>query len=325
MFNYTKSSKFKQNRNQSEFFVGSLNPYLTRTNNSHSDPCKSPLEIEQESRELAHKLETSKPIFFNEQIRRGWVRIKYLNQNEFSVYRVPNKVGNTHDSFKSVGVSSFSTNARFSARNRLIETIKANPDFSYFFTGTFNPKKYDRKNFKVLQKSLTTFLRKRKIKYILIPEPHKDGSIHFHGLFNESIKPYLAEFDTSKKLPTKITDAIKENKQIFNFPDYAKQFGWVSIEQIRDFNACAVYVSKYVTKSFDSDSRFSYRRYFCSIGLNKPKFIQTPKISYSDFNKHYSTYIPKVIYRRSAERVARPLATATPFAPDSPNAPPLPI
>lgn len=231
-------------------------------------------------------------------------RMRVINENEFHIYENPNPSGN---SLCSLGLNkkngdvlvSNSDNARFSARNRLIEIIKANTDFNYFFTGTFNPKKWDRKNFSELHSSLTRWLRRRGIKYILIPEPHKDGSIHFHGFFNETIEPYLSEFDLSKNLPARITDGIKEGRKILNCPEYAKMFGWVSIEKIRSLEACAVYVSKYVSKSFDNDeARFTYHRYFCSTGLKRP-FFDIPNEKYLEINpERFSSKIVKATYKR---------------------------
>lgn len=295
-----------------------VRPYLTRTNKSTSNPLdKNDFDRQKtrlDSEFLANEIERLTPLQSLHAVQFGDFKIKRLNNNEFHVYKVPNRSGNASLHSGPSNFMSFSTNARFSARNRLIETIKANDDFKFFFTGTFNPKKWNVFNFSELHSKLTRFLRRRGIKYILIPEPHKSGAIHFHGLFNESIEPYLKEFDISQKLPSKITDAIKQDRKVFNFPDYAKMFGWVSIEKIRNFEATAVYISKYVSKSFDNETRFSYRRYFCSTGLKKPEFVPFIKNFYS-FNKTYSEIIPKVVYRRSAVPGAVPLAEAPPSAP----------
>lgn len=286
----------------------SARAYLTITNNSPSTLYKLPnfstkrsdfdkQNVREMSQKLSNDFQNMDPSVFNRMIKRGFYRIKKINDTEFSVYSIPNKNGNRYASFNNKK-NSDSANARFSSRNRLIELIKANPDFCYFFTGTFDPKKYDRTNFPKLQASLTKWLRRRGIKYILIPEPHKDGSIHFHGLFDASIEPFLEDFDLSKKLPRKITDGIKEGREIKNFPAYAEQFGWVSIERVRTLEACAVYVSKYVSKSFD-DVRFSTRRFFCSIGLKRPEFVYREAVSPVGFSSVFSDYIPKVSYRSS--------------------------
>lgn len=327
MSNYTEKLQFKQNRSKSDFFVFSNLPYLTITNKSTSTPhstpvipiqkqfskttdayLRDPAYIRELSKSLAFDFTNTPSIQFNERIRRGWIKIKRINENEVAVYRVPNSIGfSGRFSASNEGIASNSTKSRFTARNRLIETIKANTDFCFFFTGTFDPKRWDRTNFRELHSSLTRWLRRRGIKYILIPEPHKDGSIHFHGFFNETIEPYLAQFDLNQRLPKRITDGIKEDREIMNCPDYAKMFGWVSIERIRNLEACAVYVSKYVSKSFDNEkSRFSYHRYFCSKGLKHPEFILKTNKSYSNYHQFFSEYIPKVVFKRAAAGVADP-------------------
>ena len=215
---------------------------------------------------------------------RNKFRIKrVISDNEFKVYENPNPSGNRLCSFglnKLQGFQNFSNseNARFSSRNRLIELIKANPDFCYFFTGTFDPKKWNSKNFQEIYKPLRRFLQNKGIKYILVAELHQSGAIHFHGVFNETVEPFLENFDLSKKLPKRIRDGIlKEDRKLFNFPSYAKRFGWVSIEKIRNLDAVACYVSKYITKSFeDEKNRISYRRFFASKNLSRP-FNDIPK------------------------------------------------
>lgn len=236
--------------------------------------------------------------------RKGWLKMRVINGSEFCIFKNPNPRGNPLcacglNKNGAETIVSNSENARFQARNRLIEIIKANPDFNYFFTGTFDPRKWNRKNFRELLKSLTRWLRRRKIKYILIPEPHKDGSIHFHGFFNASIEPFLEKFDLKQKLPKRITDGIKDGREIYNCPAYADMFGWVSIEKVRNLEASAVYVSKYVSKSFDNDeARFSYHRYFCSIGLKRPyDDIPTEKKIDGFIPVRYSSKIVKVTYK----------------------------
>lgn len=236
--------------------------------------------------------------------RLGLIKMLVVNSDECSIYRTPNVGGNKMCAYglnKSNGqlIISNSDNANFTARNRLVNLIKANPEFCYFFTGTFDPKKWNRKDFKKLHASLTRWLRRRGIKYILIPEPHKDGSIHFHGFFDDSIEPFLTEFDRSKKLPKRITDALDDGRTVLNCPAYADMFGWVSIEKIRNLEACAVYAAKYVSKCFDEDgTRFSYHRYFTSLHLKRP-FETFPTAERLEGHEptRYSSQIPKVYYK----------------------------
>ena len=263
-------------------------------------------------------------------------RIKrVISENEFKVYENPNPRGNRLCSFglnKLQGFQNFSNseNARFSSRNRLVELIKANPDFCYFFTGTFDPKKWNSKNFQEIYKPLRRFLQNKGIKYILVAELHQSGAIHFHGVFNETVEPYLENFDLSKKLPKRIRDGIlEEDRKLFNFPSYAKRFGWVSIEKIRNLDAVACYVSKYITKSFeDEKNRISYRRFFASKNLSRP-FNDIPKEKdVLDFEPiRLSKKIPMVTFKRvvptpSARALTTPSAQGGSETPTARPAPP---
>lgn len=267
---------------------------------------------------------------------RNKFRIKrVISDNEFKVYENPNPSGNRLCSFglnKLQGFQNFSNseNARFSSRNRLIELIKANPDFCYFFTGTFDPKKWNSKNFQEIYKPLRRFLQNKGIKYILVAELHQSGAIHFHGVFNETVEPFLENFDLSKKLPKRIRDGIlKEDRKLFNFPSYAKRFGWVSIEKIRNLDAVACYVSKYITKSFeDEKNRISYRRFFASKNLSRP-FNDIPKEKdVLDFEPiRLSKKIPMVTFKRvvptpSARALTTPSAQGGSETPTARPAPP---
>ena len=263
-------------------------------------------------------------------------RIKrVISENEFKIYENPNPRGNRLCHFglnKLQGFQNFSNseNARFSSRNRLVELIKANPDFCYFFTGTFDPKKWNSKNFNEIYKPLRRFLQNKGIKYILVAELHQSGAIHFHGVFNASVEPYLEKFDLSKKLPKRIRDGIlKENRELFNFPTYAKRFGWVSIEKIRNLDAVACYVSKYITKSFDDEkNRISYRRFFASKNLSRP-FNDIPKENdVLEFEPiRLSKKIPMVTFKRvvstpSARALTTPSAQGGSETPTVRPAPP---
>ena len=267
---------------------------------------------------------------------RNKFRIKrVISENEFKVYENPNPRGNRLCSFglnKLQGFQNFSNseNARFSSRNRLVELIKANPDFCYFFTGTFDPKKWNSKNFQEIYKPLRRFLQNKGIKYILVAELHQSGAIHFHGVFNETVEPFLENFDLSKKLPKRIRDGIlNEDRKLFNFPSYAKRFGWVSIEKIRNLDAVACYVSKYITKSFeDEKNRISYRRFFASKNLSRP-FNDIPKEKdVLDFEPiRLSKKIPMVTFKRvvptpSARALTTPSAQGGSETPTARPAPP---
>ena len=256
--------------------------------------------IEQKSKDLWQS-SIADPALLSVYARRGFVGLKVYNSNTIELYEVPNRLSKGHGNLFN-NHDSNSEQARFMSRNKVEGLILANPDFCYFFTGTFDPQKWDRNNFSLLHKSLTRFLRRRGVKYILIPEPHKNGGIHFHGVFDSSVEPFLKQFDASKNLPRSIRQKLNAGASVYNFPEYASMFGWVSVEKIRDFDAVANYVSKYILKAFDSgESRFSNHRFFASLGLNRPVVVNPGLVDLSAFEPvYYSRKIVKVKLKRKA-------------------------
>ena len=75
-----------------------------------------------------------------------------------------------------------------SRSKRCITDIILCNKFDYFCTFTFDESKIDRFNYDVCQKKLRKFFNNFKnryapdFKYLIIPEFHKNGAIHFHGV-----------------------------------------------------------------------------------------------------------------------------------------------
>lgn len=71
-------------------------------------------------------------------------------------------------------------------------------NFSYFVTFTFNPKKVDRYSIESTSNIMKYWLNRQKkhspnFAYVIVPEFHKDGAIHFHAL----IRDYNAELKST--------------------------------------------------------------------------------------------------------------------------------
>lgn len=72
------------------------------------------------------------------------------------------------------------------ARAKLRRLALAN-DFDYFVTLTLDQTRIDRYDPKVIAKALRTWadnmVRRKGLRYVLVPELHQDGALHFHGFF----------------------------------------------------------------------------------------------------------------------------------------------
>jgi hypothetical protein len=76
------------------------------------------------------------------------------------------------------------------AKSKLRKLALAN-EFRYFVTLTLDPSKVDTMDGQAVVKKLNAWcsnaVQRHGLKYILVPERHKKGGIHFHGFFNEAL------------------------------------------------------------------------------------------------------------------------------------------
>lgn len=124
------------------------------------------------------------------------------------------------------------------ARSKLRRLALAN-DFRWFVTLTLDPSKIDREDGKAVAKALSTWadnmVRRKGLKYVLVPELHKKGGIHFHGFFNDAV----AFVDSGH-----VDDA---GHPIYNLPDWKLGFT-TAIELYDDYASAVGYVCKYIGK-----------------------------------------------------------------------------
>ncbi len=172
------------------------------------------------------------------------------------------------------------------ARRVCLEIALCN-EWKWFATFTIAENNMDRKNLEGFYGRFKEFLkyqRKKygvKIPYLLVPEQHGDGSWHMHGFFNSDIDQMLVSFcdldkqgylsDNGKRLPRKL---IK--KDYYNWPAYQKRFGFCSFGKIRNHDAAAFYVVKYISKSFLGDARrVGLQLYYPTLGLNRAEYYDS--------------------------------------------------
>lgn len=168
-------------------------------------------------------------------------------------------------------------NDRFSSsvsrsRSRVKELAMCN-EFEYFCTFTLSKEKQDRFDLKQWIKDFGNWIgnyNKRyntKLEYLIIPEQHKNGAWHAHGLLKG------------------ISNAsIITNKHGYQeIPYYSNRFGFMSMSRIRHQGRCATYVSKYITKDTLSTARALGRwahTFYSSRGLQVKQILWS---GYGDF------------------------------------------
>lgn len=154
-------------------------------------------------------------------------------------------------------------------------------EFEYFVTFTLNKNKMDRYDLDDFILKLGQFIRDYRksrnsdIQYLLVPEKHKDGAWHMHGLMR-GIKPEdLVPFTLHDKIPVKIKNLIRAGRTICNWSNYAEKFGFVSVEKIINNEAVSGYMTKYINKSVGVTVTEKHKKsYYCSQGLKRSEVIK---------------------------------------------------
>jgi len=154
-------------------------------------------------------------------------------------------------------------------------------EFRFFCTFTIDEKKQDRYDLKTFVQKLSMMIRNinrgreeaNKIRYLLIPEPHKNGAWHLHGLFM-GLENELTEFKTSDNIPLKLKKMIKNGEKVYNWAIYAEKFGFFTATEVSSNEACARYVTKYITKDLTHAAhKTGSHLFYASQGLNRRETI----------------------------------------------------
>lgn len=169
-----------------------------------------------------------------------------------------------------------------SRTKRTVLELALSNDWDYFITLTLNEKKTDRFDLDAWHKKFNEWLKYRrkayglKCSYLLVPEQHGNGAWHAHGLIRGINRADLLSFadmdkngyrtDDGHRLPRKL-----RSSDYFNWPDYAKSFGFCSLGPLQSQEAASFYVTKYITKDLARCvSAYGKHMYWASRDLNRP-------------------------------------------------------
>lgn len=172
------------------------------------------------------------------------------------------------------------------ARAKLRRLALAN-EFKWFVTLTIDPKKIDSFDEKAVVKRTGQWcsnqVKRRGLKYVLVPEHHKSGRIHFHGFFT----------DVFPVVDSGIVDA--GGHRIYNLP--AWDYGFTTaIELYGEYSSAVGYVCKYIGKEAE---KIGGRWYYSGGALAQPReeFVD---ISADDlvemFPEHWKKEVPGGVF-----------------------------
>lgn len=146
------------------------------------------------------------------------------------------------------------------ARDKIFDIALGNK-WDWMVTFTLDAEKVDRYDCKQIIKPFGNFLHnasKRKgLNYLIVPELHEDGAVHFHGLINDSLKMAFSETYKvpGKKKPVRLSTLRKMGlnvnsegvREVYNAVDYKLGFS-TAVKLDGNVEAVATYMTKYATK-----------------------------------------------------------------------------
>ena len=119
--------------------------------------------------------------------------------------------------------------------------------WEYFVTLTFDKEMVDSYSHEEVTKYLSRWLNNQRkqnpdMKYLVVPELHKSGRIHFHGLFSH-VPSWQLVSARSPKTGRKI---YKNGVLIYNLTNY--KLGYTTVSKVQSMERVSFYLSKYITK-----------------------------------------------------------------------------
>ncbi len=158
-------------------------------------------------------------------------------------------------------------------RKKVYDYAKSN-EWQWFVTFTFSPDKVNRYDYDECTKYLSKWFNNLKrsspaLSYLVVPEQHKDGAYHFHGLFsgiNERQIVWTGKY-VVKRVPGNRSKFVRTKEKIYKIGSY--KLGWMTATRVREMEKVTSYITKYITKDM-LNGLHGRKRYWCSRNLVLP-------------------------------------------------------
>lgn len=158
-------------------------------------------------------------------------------------------------------------------KKKVYDYAKSN-EWEWFVTFTFSPDKVNRYDYDECTKYLSKWFNNLKrsspaLSYLVVPERHKDGAYHFHGLFsgmNEHQIVWTGKY-VIKRVRGLRSKFVRTKEKIYKIGSY--KLGWMTATRVREMEKVTSYITKYITKDM-LNGLHGRKRYWCSRNLVLP-------------------------------------------------------
>ncbi len=160
-----------------------------------------------------------------------------------------------------------------------VRDLALSNEFKYFVTLTLDRTRIDRYDINAVMKRVNVWLdnqvRRKGLRYILVPERHKDGAIHFHGFFSDALEC----------TPSGVHDG--KGHMMYNINAWPYGFT-TALELYDDYHAAVSYVCKYVRKQ---QEKIGGRWYYSGGKLEKPR-VDYADMEFTTMDGAYTFCVP---------------------------------
>lgn len=161
------------------------------------------------------------------------------------------------------------------AKINAFDIILSNPELDTFGTFTFRPEDHLDKSaydqvYDRLRPWLSNRVQRNGLKYVIVPEYHKSGDIHFHGIINSSAVKLEQVFSPKTGRPL-----TRSRKPLYNITDWKYGFSTASVigGAAEDRDKVAKYIFKYMGKQLGA--RIGGRYALIGGDLKRPQYVYT--------------------------------------------------
>lgn len=191
------------------------------------------------------------------------------------------------------------------ARNSVRDLALSN-EFKYFVTLTLDPAKIDRYDMRQICNKMRVWcdnlVRRRGFRYILVPELHKDGAVHFHGFVNDVLTAVDSGTLSNGGKPRRPRSKAERLQLIadgwhivYNLPDWSLGFT-TAIELYGERRQAVAYVLKYITKTAATSGKIGGRWYYSGGDLQRPTitYDDVDRVQLSEYSDSWTGTIEKL-------------------------------